>query len=162
MIREITSFFMQTHVNEGRKEVKKIVSKVEKITRESSDYFMVLSRQLQTNYLLKSSGNSFGTNWRIYCSFQQCMIKIWQSMPGGAFSQTHSAQKESSSGPRKKDHQAWWQFRPENLQITDCLNTVHLWKDLHPTQPLLANMAKKVTDNTNLCPFFQEMMTEEE
>lgn len=62
MIREITSFFMQTHVNEGRKEVKKIVSKVEKITRESSDYFMVLSRQLQTNYLLKSSGNSFGTN----------------------------------------------------------------------------------------------------
>lgn len=85
---------------------------------------MVLSRQLETNYLLKSSGNSFGTNWRIYCSFQQCMIKIWQSMPGGAFSQTHSAQKESNSGPRKKDHQAWWQFRPENLQITDCLNTV--------------------------------------
>lgn len=85
---------------------------------------MVLSRQLETNYLLKSSGNSFGTNWRIYCSFQQCMTKYGNQCQGVHLVKPILLRKRVIQGHCKKDHQAWWQFRPENLQITDCLNTV--------------------------------------
>lgn len=44
MIREITGFCMQTHMNDSRKEVKKkFVNKVENITREPSYSFTDLS-----------------------------------------------------------------------------------------------------------------------